>query len=190
VVFGLGNPGAEYAGTRHNLGFEVVQTLARRWGGVRLRRSRWHAWVWRGEREGVAVVLAKPFTFVNSSGLAAKHLLMGVQRPPSDLLVVYDDMDLEPGRLRLRPRGSAGAHKGVRSIVEHLGTEEFPRLRIGIGSPPADSDGVDYVLGRPGPEEGEVLRKAVERAADCVEVVLKEGLAKAMERFNVPPPAG
>ncbi len=183
IVVGLGNPGAEYANTRHNLGFHVMDTLAGKWG-VRMRRSRWHGWVWRGERPSGRVALLKPYTFVNSSGLAVKAMVQALGVKPEDLLVVCDDLSLAPGRLRLRARGSDGGHKGLRSIIEHWGTEEFARLRIGIGAPPPGVDSIDYVLGEPEGEEALVLAAAVLRAAECVEAVLDGGLARAMDQFN------
>jgi len=149
-----------------------------------LRRGRWHAWLWTGRHASGPVVLAKPCTFVNSSGLAVRSLLSARGLQSSDLLVVCDDMALEAGRLRLRGKGSDGGHKGLRSIIEHVATQDFARLRIGIGAPPPGMDAVDFVLSQTGPEEREALEGAVARAAACVLAVMEKGLGLAMDEFN------
>ncbi len=183
LVIGLGNPGAAYAWTRHNLGFRVADTLARRW------RWRWEsapaAWVAAGVRGGREIVLAKPRTYMNRAGVAARELCARYGVDPAALLVVYDDADLPLGVLRLRERGSAGGHRGVASIIEALGTEGFPRLRLGIrGERRQEVELSDYVLEPFPPEEEHVAGRLVELAAEAVETVLGEGFGAAMQRYS------
>lgn len=182
IVTGLGNPGRRYKGTRHNVGQEVVSLLADQLR-VRLADDGW-ARTGRGRLEGVTLVLAIPETFMNLSGQAVRDLLRRRRRRPGDLLVVHDDMDLSLGHLRLRPGNGPGGHNGVRSIIEEIGTGEFPRLRIGIGRPPAGVDPTDYVLERFTPEERGTIDEAVTRAAEAVAVAATQGLAAAMNRYN------
>lgn len=180
-VIGLGNPGAEYAETRHNLGFRVVAVLAER-HKVRLR-GRDYARFGQGRVEGEPVVLAQPLTFMNDSGHAARRLVQRFRLTPADLLVVYDDLDLELGRMRLRPSGSPGTHNGARSVAQEVG-QGFPRLRLGIGPLPPRVDPVKFVLA-PFPEaEQPLVAEMVTRAAEAVEFLLERGLEAAMNRYN------
>ena len=180
LVVGLGNPGRRYRGTRHNVGWEVVDRLARRFG-IQLEEEA-EALVGRGTIAGCPVLLAKPQTYMNESGRAVRALVRRYGLAPQDLLIVYDDVDLPVGAIRIRPRGSAGGHHGMASVIEALGTQEIPRVRIGIGRPPGDT--AEYVLSRFSPEERPVVEEAVERAADAVETILREGIEVAMGRFN------
>mgnify|MGYP005861711021 CR=1 FL=1 len=182
LVVGLGNPGARYANTRHNVGFMVVDRLARRCSAAVTKRQ-CSALVGLGNLGGTRVCLAKPQTYMNLSGDAVACLLRFYKIPTADLLVVYDDRDLPVGRIRLRERGSAGGHRGMESIIGRLGTSDFPRLRIGIGRP-AETEAVDHVLGSFTPEERPLMEEALDRAAEAVECVLKEGTVVAMNRFN------
>ena len=183
LIVGLGNPGAEYAGNRHNVGFWCVDHLGER-HRLRFNAKRARSIVARGRLAGHDVALAKPQTYMNLSGLAVKQLLMGWGVPTHSLLVVYDDVDLPPGSLRLRERGGAGTHNGMRSVVESLGTTEFPRLRIGIGAPPPNRDIADYVLEDPSSDELPRLREAVERSAEAIELFIRRGAGAAMNRYN------
>jgi len=184
LVVGLGNPGAEYALTRHNIGFRVVDELARRGGAAR--------WTRRASSRVVAaelgrrVVLAKPETFMNRSGAALLALATSLGLPPPSILVVADDVDLPLGRLRLRRDGGPGTHNGLRDVVAAVGTG-FPRLRVGVRGETPWEDLADYVLAPFSPDELEPADRAVVRAADAVETALLEGLAPAMERFNRAP---
>ncbi len=181
LVVGLGNPGKEYAGTRHNIGFDVVDRLASKWGCSLRNRSKFAAEV--GEAGGVTLV--KPQTFMNRSGAAVAALVNWLKLTPADVLVIVDDADLPLGQLRLRPSGGSGGHNGLRSIIEALGSEGFARLRVGIGRrAPAGVDITDHVLGRFDAGEREAARAATEAAAEAVECCLKEGLTAAMNRFN------
>ncbi len=182
LVVGLGNPGGQYAGTRHNIGWMVLDRLADRagWGGR--GRDRDAATSVRGRHAGLDLVLAKPLTYMNDSGLAVRKLLARERAPLTDLLVVADDFALPFGRLRFREGGGAGGHNGLRSIIEELGTEKFSRLRVGIGEPTRDA--VDHVLSRFGPEEQLRLDELLDASADAVEAWAREGTNKAANRFN------
>lgn len=182
LIVGLGNPGRRYRRTRHNLGFMVIDELARRWG-LRLRSSRCNSLV--AERDGA--VLAQPQTYMNRSGYAIRCLLDHFSWPPENALVVYDDVALPFGRLRLRPTGSPGGHRGMESVVNNLRTEAVPRLRLGVG--PVDgsvAEGalVDYVLGVLSREEKAAAEEMVQRAASACEIWLSEGVDAAMNQFN------
>jgi len=181
LVVGLGNPGRRYRGTRHNVGWEVIDLLARRFG-IRVEEEQEEALVGPGTIAGCAVLLAKPQQYMDESGGAVRALVRRYGLAPQDLLVVYDDVDLPVGVIRIRPRGSAGGHHGMASIIEALGTQEIPRVRIGIGRPQGDP--AEYVLSRFSPEERPIIEEAVERAADAVETVFREGVEVAMNRFN------
>ena len=181
IVAGLGNPGAEYERSRHNLGFMVVDRLAGLLG-LRFNQKRASSDVARGWLDDLDVVLAKPQTYMNLSGRALQGLLMQFGVKPRDLLVVYDDFDLPLGTLRLRERGGPGTHNGMRSVVEALGTTEFPRLRVGIGA--ADTAAHNYVLSDFAQEEWPEVEAARDRATDAIMTYLRDGLERAMNRFN------
>lgn len=184
LIVGLGNPGEEYARTRHNVGFQCLNHLARR-HGLEFSGKRAHARIAEGMIAGQRVVLARPVTYMNLSGQAVSGLRSWYKIDLlEELLVVYDDMDLPFGKLRLRQRGSAGSHNGMKSIIGQLGGQEFPRLRVGIGQPQPGRDAVGYVLGRFTREEEEALPAIYEQVADAVELVLREGLITAMNRYN------
>ena len=185
LIVGLGNPGPRYANNRHNVGFQCLDRLAQA-HGLAFRKRENKVLLARGQIAGVEVILAKPQTYVNLSGQAVERLARSYQVPLEDILVIYDDMDLPLGRIRLRPGGGAGGHKGVRSIIEHLDSRDFPRLRVGIGRPPGRMDPVDYVLGDFTPEERPVIEEAYERAIAAVECWLREGIVAAMNKYNRP----
>jgi peptidyl-tRNA hydrolase, PTH1 family len=185
-VVGLSNPGAEFEGTRHNVGAEAVRVLSRRVGGGILRPE-------KGQRASVEevrvgdsrVALAVPSTYMNESGAAVRPLLrrFGVE-DPARLVVLHDELDLPPGRIRVKVGGGLAGHKGLESVRQHLHTADFVRVRIGIGKPPGRQAGADYVLHRPGRADRELLDVAVEQAADAVEIVITEGVEAAMNRCN------
>ncbi|GBC93056.1 Peptidyl-tRNA hydrolase [bacterium HR15] len=183
AIIGLGNPGEAYAGTRHNVGFWVVSLLAKR-HSIPLNRHRYNARYGQGEIKGVPVLLVQPMTFMNRSGEAVRPLLQAYQLTPQQMLVVYDDMALPLGTLRLRPRGSSGGHNGMRSIIAALGTEDFPRLRLGIGAPPQGVDPADYVLSPFEEAEKPLMRRLLEHAADACEAWLTEPIEQVMSRYN------
>jgi PTH1 family peptidyl-tRNA hydrolase len=190
LIVGLGNPGREYAHSRHNVGFWCLNRLARRHGIAFSSRGRL-ATVGEGRLSGQPVILAKPRTFVNLSGRAVSHLLQRHRLSPEQLLVVYDDLDLPLGRVRLRGSGSHGGHRGMRSIVEAVGSQDFPRIRIGIGRPEVAGEPtwepeavVDYVLGPMTAEERRILDEAVAEASEAILCLLTEGVEAAMNRYN------
>ncbi len=183
LIVGLGNPGPQYAETRHNVGFQFVDYLAGK-HGLSFSTFRFNAHLAFGKVKGQEVVLAKPLTFMNLSGQAVKPLLKSLGTSPENLLVVYDDMDLPLGAIRLRPKGGAGGHRGMQSIIDALGRQDFPRLRFGIGRP-ARGDPVDYVLGEFSEEEKAVMALAFERALDLVEGWIEGGMEEALRRFSL-----
>ena len=183
VVF-LGNPGPKYTGTRHNAGYAVGDEIARRCG-TEIRRLKNRALTARVSLGGKDVLLVKPQTYMNLSGEAVRPLADYYKIPPERILVISDEIALAPGRIRLRPSGSAGGHNGLKSIIQHLGTDRFPRLRLGVGAPPhPDYDMPDWVLGVLRGEDAEAFSQAVKKAADAVECCVADGIDKAMNRYN------
>ena len=179
LVVGLGNPGPEYAATRHNIGFMVVDQLAAQSGSIWENSSKWDALIAKFGN----VVLAKPMTYMNRSGYAVLRLAQFYKIQPPEILVIVDDTALPLGRLRLRASGGSGGHNGLESIIVEFGTEEIPRLRVGIGeAPPAGS--VDYVLSRFFEEEKPLVRSAIDRAAEAVKCAIDNNLISAMNIFN------
>ena len=182
LVVGLGNPGQDYSSTKHNVGFMVMDELARRWR-ISAWKHRHEALI--GEYRGKEpVLLVKPQTYMNLSGTAVGELARWYKVPMEDIIVIFDDMDLPTGKLRLRIKGSSGGHRGIESLLVHLGKEEFPRIRVGIGRPPAGWQVVDYVLSRFTQEEKPLLDEALGKAADAVECILSQGFTKAMNQYN------
>ena len=185
VVVGLGNPGAQYARTRHNAGFETLEVLSRRWG-VEINKKKLNGLVAETTYNGHRVVLVLPQTFMNASGECVQPILQWYKAPLTNLLVIYDDIDLPLGKLRVRKSGSAGTHNGMRSILGCLGNQQgFPRVRVGVGAKPEGWDLADWVLSTYRVrEEREEMEKAFVRAADCVEDWLKNGIEHAMQQYN------
>lgn len=187
MVVGLGNPGSEYARTRHNVGFAVVDRLAAE-VGARFSAGLFEAEAATREVAGIPLVLLKPQTFMNRSGLAVRAWLEALGLPASQLLVVHDDLDLPLGRLRVAASAGPGGHRGVASIQQALGTQAFPRVRVGIGRPGEGEDAVERVLEEFAVDEIPVIEEMVERAASAVQSLLASGLAAAMDRYNVRAP--
>jgi len=183
LIAGLGNPGAEYEWTPHNLGFLTLDTLAEQ-AGIRVTRPEAKARVGLGRLAGHDVVLAKPQTYMNLSGVSLRLLLEKYEIDVADMIVLVDDVDLPWGSIRIRQRGSAGTHNGLKSIVDSLGTQEFTRIRLGVGPEKVWGDLSDYVLGPMGSEEREVAARMANDAVEAVESILTEGIGKAMSRFN------
>ncbi|MEW5785107.1 MAG: aminoacyl-tRNA hydrolase [Bacillota bacterium] len=183
AIIGLGNPGKEYTGSRHNLGFRVIETLAVSLSANRPSRHRWS--IYTVVRIGSEkAVLAQPMTYMNRSGRAVDELFHLYPLQPEQLVLIYDDLDLPPGSLRLRQGGGSGGHRGVQSVIEHLGSASFIRLRLGIGRPPSGLAGADYVLQKPSPEDKPLLEQAVDQAVEAVITLVRLGLDAAMNRFN------
>ncbi|MCE2501677.1 MAG: aminoacyl-tRNA hydrolase [Dehalococcoidia bacterium] len=185
LIVGLGNPGPRYRDTRHNVGFGCVDLLAERWG-IAVNDRRRTTVLGQGYRDGAPVVLAKPRTFMNLSGESVAYLLARFGGRAADLVIVYDEMALPLGRIRLRARGSDAGHNGIKDIIRNVRTIDFPRLRIGIGGP-GMSGSVEHVLGRFSDEEKPAVDAAIARAADAVECLLSEGIDIAMNRYNTDP---
>lgn len=185
LIVGLGNPGSDYADHRHNLGFRIVDALADK-HGLAFARHKGKVRVAEGEICGQNVILAKPQTFMNLSGKAVNRVSRRFEIPPQHILVVYDDLDLPLGRLRLRPEGGTGGHRGMRSIIDSLGTQSFARLRVGIDRPAGRMDPADYVLQAFSAEEEIVVAKVVRQAVAAIECCLTDGVVVAMDRFNRP----
>lgn len=183
AIIGLGNPGARYARNRHNVGFMVLDRLAASWRAQDCF-TRYQARITNASPFGAKIVLAKPQTFMNNSGNAVKAILGAYGVPPEDLLLIYDDLDLEIGQLRLRRKGSAGGHKGVASVMAELGAREFHRLRLGIGGPPPGETVVDYVLGNFSPDEWQVMQSVIDIAVEAVARWVSSGIDAAMAEFN------
>jgi len=182
LIVGLGNPGREYEHTRHNVGFQVAEELAQRYDVTLKSRPSWKARVAKIAEIDEGVLLAEPTTFMNLSGWAVREITAFHKLSPSDVLVVVDDADLPLGRLRLRTSGSAGGHNGLKSIIEELGTVEFPRQRVGVGRQAGELK--NHVLGRFSVDERARIDAAVKRAADAAELFAKENILAAMNRFN------
>lgn len=183
IIAGLGNPGGKYDNTRHNVGFQVIDILADRMG-ILVEEKKHKALCGRGMLEGQKVVLLKPQTFMNLSGESVRAAADFYKAGPEDVLVVYDDISLEPGQLRIRTKGSAGGHNGIKNIIAHLGTQEFPRVKVGIGEKPKGMDLADYVLSRFSKGEQELMDQAFKEAADAAAVILGQGIEAAMNQFN------
>ena len=182
VICGLGNPGRGFRATRHNLGFRVLELLGRE-EKITIRRRAYSCRVGEGVIAGQEVLLVKPLTFVNSSGLALREIVNSEQILLESLLIICDDINLPLGKLRIRRKGAHGGHKGLRSIAEHLGTSDFPRLKIGIGSP-VEASAVDYVLARFSRSESRQIARAVRSAVEAVRVWVSLGIGECMNRFN------
>ncbi len=188
LIVGLGNPGPEYRDTRHNVGFLVADEMARRWQLSDAWREKFEALHVRTTMGDAAVIVAKPLTFMNLSGQAVAGLAAFYKIDPADVLVVTDDVALPLGRLRARPEGGAGGHNGLKSIIEHLGTPAFPRLRVGVGRGDDRRDLADHVLGRFETGERDTVSAAVLRAADAAEKFLSDGIERVMSAFNAATP--
>lgn len=183
LIVGLGNPGRQYGSSRHNVGFMCVDHLAKRWG-IKVSERRKYAVLGQGEVGGTPVVLAKPRTFMNRSGEGIKYLLARFHAHLGDLVVIYDDMDLPLGTVRLRAKGSSAGQQGMASIIATVVSQDFPRMRVGIGKPDDPANWIEYVLSPFAREERPVLRDVLTRVGDGVDCLLREGIDVAMNRYN------
>lgn len=180
----LGNPGKEYEHTRHNMGFLAADRLAAR-ESVKLNKLKFRALTGEVTLGGARVLVVKPQTYMNLSGEAVKLAGGFYKIPPERILVIYDDVSLPVGKLRVRPKGSAGGHNGIKNIIAHLGTDVFPRIKVGVGAPDRpERDMVSWVIGNPTPEEQKLLDQALDRALDAAACVIERGVGEAMNRFN------
>ncbi len=185
VIVGLGNPGREYARTRHNAGFHIVDLLAER-HGLKFTKMMNRSIVAVGQIEGAKVVLAKPQTYMNDSGSSVGPIVKFYKAELPDVLVIYDELDIPLAQLRMRPFGGTGGHNGMRSITERLGSQDFPRIRVGIGRPPGRMDPKDYVLQPFNAPELELMAEAYDRAVKGIELWLTLGIDRAMNAVNLP----
>jgi PTH1 family peptidyl-tRNA hydrolase len=184
LVVGLGNPGEEFAKTRHNVGAEVVELLARR-HGAKLKKHRRERALYDDVRvDGLRLALAVPTTYMNDSGAAVAPLAKHFDVGPEQIVVVHDELDLPPAALRVKVGGGLAGHNGLRSIKSHLHSDEFVRVRIGVGKPPSKERGADHVLSRQSKREREEMAVTIEQAADAVEMILRDGVQAAMNRYN------
>ncbi len=183
LIAGLGNPGTEYAATRHNIGFDMVTYLGDQYH-IPLRSRENKAIVGKGVIGGQKVMLAQPQTFMNLSGESIRALLDYYKTDREKLIIIYDDISLPVGQVRVRPKGSAGGHNGIKNIIQHLGTEEFARIRIGVGAKPEGGDLVKHVLGRFSREEEDMIRDVFALAEEALLTIMNEDVAAAMNRVN------
>lgn len=184
IIVGLGNPGREYAGTRHNMGFEVIDKLAAA-EHIDLLEKKHRAIIGKGTAAEQKCILAKPQTYMNLSGECVRELLNFYKADGTrELIVISDDVSLEPGQLRIRKKGSAGGHNGLKNIIAHLGHDQFIRVRIGVGEKPGNRDLADYVLSRFLPKEREAVEESQDRAVEAIRMILEQGADAAMNRYN------
>jgi PTH1 family peptidyl-tRNA hydrolase len=182
-VVGLGNPGGEYVETRHNVGFRVIDELAKALH-VKLNQKKCEAKLAETQFNGEKVILAKPLTYMNNSGRVVSPLVAEYGGEVKDLIVIFDDVSLGTGKIRIRRGGTSGGHKGVESVIEELHSDEFPRIKLGVGPPPDDVDLAQFVLSNFEDSERELIDKAIKRAAEAAIVVIREGIASAMNKYN------
>ena len=183
LIIGLGNPEEEYRKTRHNMGFNAINKIAEQYG-IKVNKSKFQGLYESAIIEGKKVMLIKPQTYMNLSGECIKQFVDFYKIPNEDILVIYDDMDIEPGKIKIRKKGGAGGHNGMKSIIKILGTEEFARIRTGIGRPEHSGDDINYVIGAIPEEEIPKLQEGVEKAKEAVIEILKNGIDIAMNKFN------
>lgn len=184
IIAGLGNPTDKYRGTRHNVGFDAIDKIAEIYG-IKVDTLKHRALIGKGIIEGEKVVLMKPQTFMNNSGEAIREAVNFYKiDPEEELIIIYDDITLAEGRLRIRGKGSAGGHNGIKSIIAHTGTEKFKRIRVGIGEKPAQMDLADYVLGRFSPDMRKLVDEGIEKAADAVKIMISQDINAAMNKHN------
>lgn len=183
IIAGLGNPTKQYDKTRHNVGFSVIDLLADKYN-IDVTEKKHKAFCGKGVIEGQKVVLAKPQTFMNLSGESIRAIVDFYKVAPEDIVIIYDDVSLEPGQLRIRLKGSAGGHNGIKNIIAHLGTQEFPRIKVGIGAKPPRMDLADYVLSRFSQGEQKMMDGAFLEAGEAVVMMMTDGSERAMNHFN------
>lgn len=183
IIAGLGNPGRDYEHTRHNVGFDTLDLLADRLG-ITLNESKFKGIFGKGMIGGEKVILVKPLTYMNNSGECIRPLMDYYKVEPDHFIVIYDDISLDPGVIRVRGKGSAGGHNGIKSLIQHLGTQDFPRVRIGIGAKPSQMDLADYVLGHFDQVTRKVMEEAYRDGAEAACAMIQDGLQKAMSGFN------
>lgn len=183
IIVGLGNPGAEYAKTRHNAGFSVIDVLADKYN-ISVDTAKHKGLIGKGVIEGNKVLLVKPMTYMNNSGECVREVMDYYKEDIDNLIVIFDDISLAPGNIRIRPKGSAGGHNGIKSLIAHLGTENFKRIKFGVGDKPKGWDLVDWVLGKFNEEDMPALKDAGQRSCEAVICLMQDDVSVAMNRFN------
>lgn len=183
LIVGLGNPTPQYDKTRHNVGFAVIDHLMNEYG-IALDTAKHKGFYGKGRIAGESVILLKPMTYMNLSGESVVQVANYYKVAPKDVIVVYDDINLDVGRLRIREKGSAGGHNGIKNIIAHLGTDEFPRIRVGVGMKPPKMDLADYVLSRFSKEEEALMEEGYEKAAKAMELMVEDEISQAMNLYN------
>lgn len=183
LIVGLGNPETDYARTRHNMGFDTINIIAKKYK-IEMTRTKFNSIFGMGTIEGKKVVLVKPQTFMNLSGQAVREFVNFYKINMEDVIIIYDDMDIEKGIMKIRKKGGPGSHNGMKSVVQELATQEFPRIRVGIGKPEHKNDAINYVLGYIPDDEYEVLQIGVEKASKAIEEIIKNGIDIAMNNYN------
>lgn len=183
LIIGLGNPGKEYAQTRHNVGFQAIDTLGEAYN-INVNKSKFRAFFGEGTIGSNKVILIKPQTYMNLSGESVQSFISWYKIDPKDVLIIYDDVSLDPGVLRIRERGSAGGHNGIKSIIQHFGTDEFQRIKIGIGKKPQNWDLADYVLSRFTNLEAKVIEETIKDVTGATQIIIEKGIQEAMNAYN------
>lgn len=183
IIVGLGNPGSEYEKTRHNTGFMVIDKIAEKYN-IEIKKEKSKALIGMGEINGEKVMLVKPQTFMNLSGEAVRGIMDFYKESEDNLLIAFDDIDLELGNIRIKERGSAGTHNGMKSVVQNVGTTNFKRVKVGIGKPKGSMDLVNYVLGRFSDDELKILTESIEKAVEAIEIIVSGNVSKAMNLYN------
>lgn len=183
LIAGLGNPGRDYAGTRHNIGFGVVTRISDKYH-IPLTSKEHKAVCGKGMIAGEKVILAQPQTFMNLSGESIRSIADYYKIAPKDIIIAFDDISLGVGQIRIRRKGSAGGHNGIKNIIQHLGTNEFPRVKVGVGAKPEGGDLVRHVLGRFSKEDEKVVGEVLDYAVEAVELIISDGVDAAMNRYN------
>ena len=183
LIVGLGNPESEYAHTRHNMGFDTINELAKN-NNINITKTKFKALYETGIIQNEKVILLKPQTYMNLSGESVKEVAEFYNLKPEEIIVIYDDIDIEKGHIKIRKKGGAGSHNGMKSVVEELQSTDFARIRVGIGQPEFKSDMINYVIGKVPEEEQKILQQGTKKAAEAIEEILKNGIDIAMNKFN------
>lgn len=183
LIVGLGNPEEKYAGTRHNMGFDTINELAKKYQ-IELKKNKFQGIYETAIIEGKKVMLLKPQTYMNLSGESIREVMNFFGISLSDLLVIYDDMDIEKGMIKIRKKGGPGSHNGMKSVIDQIGTNDFARIRVGIGKPEDKYQMIDYVIGKVPQEEQQLLKQGTQKATEAIITILKEGIDQAMNQYN------
>lgn len=183
LIIGLGNPEEEYSRTRHNMGFDTINKIAEKYN-IKINKNKFNSLYGSGEIEGEKVILLKPQTYMNLSGTAIRETMNFYKLSSKDIIVIYDDLDIDPGAIKIRKKGGPGTHNGMKSVVHEIGTEDFARIRIGIGMPQYKNDLLNFILTKIPDEEYKVLETAIQKAAEAIGEIIKKGIDSAMNQYN------